>query len=290
MIPWTLRICNCHVHRVRCWHSGHSECSIAQTAEVAAGSDVDDVEPGVICAEWHVMSAEDFRREFVVDCCLDCGDLIVKNWRDGTSIHECCAACLAFARIGTGKILVEEIADFETPGDLVNMIFSGAEGIDVCLDKNIVGWVVVRSNLISVLSEFKSHSFAILSLFKDVRIPFAIDAIDIFVLSVGTNGNAESEIKLMIVGSSPSGKESVSWIATVAAAAHVEDVRPSTKFSVVIALDINGGSEVLCCFDSSKIVLNRWICSAGINERRTGGLPVAGISSVNTFFYRDIIE
>jgi len=236
------------------------------------------------------MSAEDLRRVFVVDCCLDCCDLIVVNWSDGTSIHECCAACFAFARIGAGKILVEEIADSELPGDLGNRRFSGAEGIDVCLDKNVVGWVVVRSNLISVLSEFKSHSFAILSLFKDVRIPFAIDAIDIFVLSEGTNGDSESEMKLMIVGSSPSGEESVSWVATVAAAAHVEDVYPAAERHVVIALDINGGSEILCCFDSSKIVLNGWICSAGINECRTGRLPVARINSVNTFINLDIIE
>jgi len=43
----------------------------------------------------------------------------------------------------------------------------------------------------------------------------------------------------MIVGSSPSGKESVSWVATVAAAAHVEDVRPSTEVRVVIALNVD---------------------------------------------------
>jgi hypothetical protein len=216
--------------------------------------------------------------------------LIVVNWRDGTSIHECCAARFAFARIGAGKILVEEIADSELPGDPVNRSFSGAEGIDVCLDKNIVCWVIVRSNLISVLSKFKSDSFAILSLFKDVRIPFAIDAIDIFVLSEGTNGNAESEMKLMIVGSSPSGKESVSWITYLATAAHVEDVSPAAESHVVIALDVDRSFEILFCLDCTNIVGCGWVGGAGVDEGNAVGLAIAGISCTRTGLGDNISE
>jgi len=70
-------------------------------------------------------------------------------------------------------------------------------------------------------------------------------------MSISTVGNAESEIKLIFVGSSPGGEESISWVATIAAAAHVEDVSPGAEVHSVCALDINGRSEVLCCFDCS---------------------------------------